>query len=99
MLSLFVIGSSPEGRDDAISWIKLGSFYFQPSELLKIGFIITFSVHLESVGSEINKLKNVILLGIHAMIAIGLVVLTGDMGSALVLLLAITPITLLAAAG
>ena len=84
MLSLFVIGSSPEGRDDAISWIKLGSFYFQPSELLKIGFIITFSVHLDTVGSEINKLKNVILLGIHAMIAIGLVVLTGDMGSALV---------------
>ena len=84
MLSLFVIGSSPEGRDDAISWIKLGSFYFQPSELLKIGFIITFSVHLENVGSETNKLKNVILLAIHAMIAVGLVVLTGDMGSALV---------------
>lgn len=84
MLSLFVIGSSPEGRDDAISWIKLGSFYFQPSELLKIGFIITFSVHLDTVGSEINKFKNVILLGIHAMIAVGLVVLTGDMGSALV---------------
>ena len=84
MLSLFVIGSSPEGRDDAISWIKLGSFYFQPSELLKIGFIITFSVHLENVGSEINRLKNVILLAIHAMIAVGLVVLTGDMGSALV---------------
>lgn len=84
MLSLFLIGSSPEGRDDAISWIKLGSFYFQPSELLKIGFIITFSVHLENVGSEINKLKNVILLAIHAMIAVGLVVLTGDMGSALV---------------
>ncbi len=84
MLSLFVIGSSPEGRDDAISWIRLGGFYFQPSELLKIGFIITFSVHLETVGSEINKLKNVILLGIHAMIAVGLVVMTGDMGSALV---------------
>lgn len=56
----FVIGSSPEGRDDAISWIKLGGFYFQPSELLKIGFIITFSVHLDNVKSEINKLKNVI---------------------------------------
>lgn len=84
MMSLFVIGSSPEGRDDAISWIKLGSFYFQPSELLKIGFIITFSVHLDTVREDINKIKNVILLGIHAMIAIGLVVLTGDMGSALV---------------
>lgn len=84
MLSLFVIGSSPEGRDDAISWIKLGSFYFQPSELLKIGFIITYSVHLDTLKEDINKLKNVILLAIHAMIAVGLVVLTGDMGSALV---------------
>lgn len=84
MLSLFVIGKSPSGRDDAISWIKLGGFYFQPSELLKIGFIITFSVHLDSVKDDINKLGNVILLGIHAMIAIGLVVLTGDLGSAVV---------------
>lgn len=84
MLSLFVIGRSPNGRDDAISWIKLGSFYFQPSELLKIGFIITFSVHLDAVKDEINKLSNVILLGIHAMIAVGLVILTGDLGSAVV---------------
>ena len=84
MLSLFAIGKSPNGRDDAISWIKLGGFYFQPSELLKIGFIITFSVHLDAVKDEINKLSNVILLGIHAMIAIGLVILTGDLGSAVV---------------
>lgn len=84
MVSLFFIGRSPNGRDDAISWIKLGSFYFQPSELLKIGFIITFSVHLDAVKDDINKLSNVILLGIHAMLAVGLVILTGDLGSALV---------------
>lgn len=84
MISLFFIGRSPNGRDDAISWIKLGSFYFQPSELLKIGFIITFSVHLDAVKDNINKLGTVILLGIHAMIAIGLVILTGDLGSAVV---------------
>lgn len=84
MVSLFFFGNSPSGRDDAISWLKFGSFYFQPSELLKIGFIITFSVHLDTVKDEINKLKNVIFLGIHAMIAIGLVILTGDLGSALV---------------
>ena len=84
MLALFPFGQSPSGRDDAISWLKFGSFYFQPSELLKIGFIITFSVHLDAVKDEINKLKNVIFLGIHAMIAIGLVILTGDLGSALV---------------
>lgn len=84
MLSLFFIGVAPNARSDAFSWIKLGSFYFQPSELLKIGFMITFSVHLDAVKDEINKLKNVIFLGIHAMLAIGLVILTGDLGSALV---------------
>lgn len=84
MVSLFFIGKAPDGRSDAISWIKLGSFYFQPSELLKIGYIITFSVHIDSVKNEINKLKNVVFLGIHALIAIGLVILTGDLGSALV---------------
>lgn len=84
MCSLFFFGQSPSGRDDAISWLKFGSFYFQPSELLKIGFIVTFSVHLDNVKDEINELKNVIFLGIHAMIAIGLVILTGDLGSALV---------------
>lgn len=84
MFSLFFIGCAPGAREDAKSWIKLGSFYFQPSELLKIGFIITFSVHLDAVKDEINELKNVILLGVHAMIGIGLVILTGDLGSALV---------------
>lgn len=84
MVSLFFIGDAPEGRSDAISWIKLGSFYFQPSELLKIGFMITFAVHLDSIKYDINKLKNVISLGLHAFVAIALVILTGDLGSALV---------------
>ena len=84
MVSLFFIGDAPEGRSDAISWIKLGSFYFQPSELLKIGFMITYAVHLDSVKQDVNKLKNVIFLGIHAFVAIALVILTGDLGSALV---------------
>lgn len=84
MFSLFFFGIAPDARSDAKSWLKFGGFYFQPSELLKIGFIITFSVHLDNVKHDINKLSTVILLGIHAMIAIGLVVLTGDLGSALV---------------
>jgi len=84
MLSLFVFGIAPDARSDARSWLKFGPIYFQPSELLKIGFIITFSVHLDAVKYEINKFKNVIFLGIHAMIAVGLVIMTGDLGSALV---------------
>lgn len=87
MLSLFVFGSSPSGRDDAISWLKFGSFYFQPSELLKVGFTITFSVHLDTVKDELDKFKNIVYLGLHAMLAIGLVILTGDLGSALVFMI------------
>lgn len=87
MLSLFVFGCSPSGRDDAISWLKFGSFYFQPSELLKVGFTITFSVHLDNVKDELDKFKNIVYLGLHAMIAIGLVILTGDLGSALVFMI------------
>ncbi len=84
MASLFLIGKSPSERDDAISWIKIGSFYFQPSELLKAGFTVTFSVHLSTIKDDLNKLRNIIYLGLHAMLAIGLVIATGDLGSALV---------------
>lgn len=84
MVSLFFIGWAPSERPDAICWIKLGSFRFQPSELVKIGFIITFSTHLDAVKENINSVKNVLLLCIHGALPIGLVVLTGDVGSALV---------------
>lgn len=87
MLSLFIFGCSPSGRDDAISWLKFGSFYFQPSELLKVGFTITFSVHLDNVKDELDKFKNIVYLGLHAMLPIGLVILTGDLGSALVFMI------------
>ncbi len=85
MLSLFVIGVSPDARSDAISWIKLpGNLYFQPSEIVKIGFIITFSYHLSKVKNDLSSLKTVFFLCVHAMIPIVLVVATGDMGSALI---------------
>jgi rod shape determining protein RodA len=84
MLGLFAFGVSPEGRSDAFSWYKIGSLYFQPSEIVKIGFIITFSYHINSVKNNISSLKNVFFLCVHAMIPIVLVVATGDMGSALI---------------
>ncbi len=85
MLSLFAIGVSPDARSDAISWLKLpGDLYFQPSEIVKIGFIITFAFHLSKVKNDISSLKTVFFLCVHAMIPIVLVVATGDMGSALI---------------
>lgn len=87
MLLLFPFGSSPEGRSDAISWLEIGKLYFQPSEIVKIGFIITFAYHLSKVKNSISEFKNVLFLCIHAAIPILLVVETGDMGSALIFIL------------
>lgn len=89
-------GVAPEGREDAVSWIMIGSTFFQPSELLKIGFIITFSVHLNKVKSSINRLPHLIGLGAHALLAFSLVSWCGDDGSALVFILIFISMTFLA---
>ena len=79
-------GVAPSARDTARSWLKFGSFTFQTSELLKVGFIISFSYHLDMVKDKLNKLKTIIPLVIHGAIPVGLVILTGDAGSALIFL-------------
>lgn len=84
MVSLFFIGVGPDSRSDAKTWIKIGSFFFQPSEIVKISFVLTLCVHIELVGDEISKVKNMLLLCVHGLVYIGLVVLSGDIGSSLV---------------
>lgn len=84
MVITLIFGVAPESRPDAKSWLQFGSIYFQSSELVKIGYVITFSMHLELCKDNINSFKSIVLLGIHALVPIGLVILTGDMGSALV---------------
>ncbi len=86
MFATLIFGVGPESRPDAKTWLMLGSsgLYFQPSELLKIGFIITFGIHIELVQDRLSQFKHILFLGIHALIPIGLVAVSGDMGSALV---------------
>ena len=71
------------------SWltiIKLGerSFMIQPSEFVKVAFIITFSKHLSLVKGTINHPKTLIPLAVHAGLIVGLILLSGDLGVALV---------------
>lgn len=87
MIFTFFFGVAPSARADARSWLDFKIFYFQPSELLKVGFIISFSYHLDLVRDKINKIKNIIPLVIHGAIPVGLVILTGDAGSALIFLM------------
>lgn len=96
--AVFFIGIQVAGTDD-VGWIKLpGGITFQPSELTKICFILTFSKHLAYL-TEIDKLHSfigVLSLVVHAMIPIGLIHLQGDDGAALVFALMFVIMTFVA---
>jgi len=79
----FFIGIAPDNTDDR-AWLDLGITTFQPSELLKICFILTFSLHLQKIKPNINKLKNILPLCAHAAFPILLIHFQGDDGTALV---------------
>lgn len=74
------------GGVDARVWIHLGGTSFQPSELVKIGFMVTFAKHL-SILEEKDLLKSplhVALLGVHALIPVALTYLQGDIGAGMI---------------
>lgn len=79
----FFIGFAPEGTDDK-AWLDLGITTFQPSELLKICFIVTFSAHLSYVKPNINKLKYLVPVCAHGAFPVLLIHFQGDDGTALV---------------
>lgn len=93
---LFIIytlfmGVTVEGSSgvNARAWIKLpGGITFQPSELVKIGFIITFAKHLSIVKNTDNfkDIKNICLLGAHTLIPVILTHMQGDDGAAIIFL-------------
>ncbi|MBQ8781085.1 MAG: rod shape-determining protein RodA [Oscillospiraceae bacterium] len=84
LLTFTSLGYQPvEGVDDK-AWINLGFTTLQPSEILKIAFVMTFAIHLDKVGEKINHFLNVVLLCIHGAIPTLIIVLQGDDGTAVV---------------
>ena len=92
----FFIGFAPKGTDDK-AWLDLGFTTFQPSELLKISFIITFATHIDRIKDNINKPKYLLPLCLHGAIPVVLIHFQGDDGTALVF--AIMVVCMLCAAG
>jgi len=82
----FFFGYAPEGTDDK-AWLALPfGQSFQPSELLKVAFVISFTTHILKVMKRgYISFFNVILLCIHGAIPVLLIHLQGDDGTAMVI--------------
>lgn len=83
LLTYTSLGLNATGTDDT-AWLAIGPITFQPAELLKISFIISFSMHLCKVQDRIREFRTVFLLCLHGGFHIFLVFLQGDDGTALV---------------
>lgn len=79
---------SPLGlkRDDDLAWLDLGVVTIQPSEILKLAFILSLAWHIAKLGEKMNSLPHFLLLCVHFLIPFGLIMVQGDAGSALVFL-------------
>lgn len=71
-------------RADDQAWLNLGFIQFQPSEVLKLAFILSFSYHLSKVEENMNKPVHMALLCAHGLLPIALIGLQGDYGTAIV---------------
>ncbi len=82
-LTFTSLGYQRNGADDQ-AWINIGPVNLQPSELLKVAFILTFSYHLSRDEEDMNKPLHMLLLLLHAAIPIGIVGKQGDFGTAII---------------
>lgn len=83
---VFLFGIQVTGTDDT-AWIEIpGGFTFQPSEFIKICFIITFAKHLQLLQDKdlIKTLGGVFTLVLHALLPITVIHLQGDDGTVVI---------------
>ena len=83
---VFAFGIKVSGTDDT-AWIELpGGYTFQPSEFIKICFIITFSKHLSFLTEKnsVQNLAGVLTLIVHAVIPMVIIHIQGDDGTVLI---------------
>ncbi|HCD68798.1 MAG TPA: rod shape-determining protein RodA, partial [Bacteroidetes bacterium] len=80
-VAVLFVGSDING---ARSWIKIGSFSLQPSEFAKYGTAFAVSALLSTIGFSFSKKADIVKLLLVILLPMGLIILQGDTGSALV---------------
>ncbi len=81
LILVLAIGKLSHGTQ---GWIVLGPITLQPSEIAKICFIITLSLHISKKYESINEIKTLIGLIFHLVCYVVPVLLQPDFGTAMV---------------
>ena len=88
LVLVFFIGVNVAGTDDT-AWIFLpGGVSFQPSELVKVFFIVTLTKHMQLLrdSDRLHTLFGVITLVVHMAVPVAMIHMQGDDGTVLVFL-------------
>ncbi|MEY8302841.1 rod shape-determining protein RodA [Anaerosalibacter bizertensis] len=83
LMAVLIFGTGDKNWG-ARRWFKIGSFQFQPSEIVKIGVIISFAKIVDKNKSNINNPFVLLKVLLFAAIPIGLIILQPDYGTAAV---------------
>lgn len=83
LVLVLIVGTGKEDTGSK-SWIRFGPIGIQPSEFVKIGFIITLSKRVADFGGELNEPKNILRLLAHLGILLFLIMLQPDFGTSMV---------------
>ncbi len=86
LLVTALFGNTQGGTRGWLTVFSLGGteITVQPSEFIKMTFICTFAKHLSMVGGRINRPRYLLGLALHAGLIVGAILLSGDLGVALV---------------
>ena len=80
-----------DSLNGAKSWLEIGGFSFQPSELVKVAYIYVGAATLD----ELYRRRNLLIFIVFSAVCVGALALTGDFGTALVFFLCFLVISFL----
>lgn len=86
LIFTIIFGYGPTGTNNR-NWLNLGFTSIQPSEFVKLAFIVSMAATIEKAAKEINSLKYLLFLFSQIAVICGLILVQGDMGSMLVFLI------------
>ncbi|WP_425449648.1 rod shape-determining protein RodA [Dethiothermospora halolimnae] len=83
LLAVLIFGYGRE-QWGARSWLSILGFSFQPSEIVKVGMILSIAKFIDKNQESINELKTLLKVIIFASIPITLIAIQPDFGTAMV---------------